>query len=154
MQKQPVFLDVQFRLEDLSRIGDPLMEYNKVIEWEKFNGTSTFSYNFTRFVTIERGEVYPDRIATVSRKVKRPAMAGGKGRKRGLSSPKTAKANFANRPSFENYVFLEATLSNGVEVFNEKLFCIILFLEYSFENFKCSFRFYYGTSTFGVFWKS
>ena len=39
MQKQPVFLDVQFRLEDLSRIGDPLMGFNKVIEWEKFNGT-------------------------------------------------------------------------------------------------------------------
>ena len=36
MQKQPGFFDLQFRLEDLSKIGDPLIELNKVIEWEKF----------------------------------------------------------------------------------------------------------------------
>lgn len=56
MQKQPVFFDLQFRLEYLSRIGDPLMEFNKVIEWEKFNGTSTFGYNFTRLMPLERAK--------------------------------------------------------------------------------------------------
>ena len=36
IQKQPGFFDLQFRLEDLSKIGDPLIELNKAIEWEKF----------------------------------------------------------------------------------------------------------------------
>ncbi len=36
IQKQPGFFDLQFRLEDLSKIGDPLIEQDKVIEWEKF----------------------------------------------------------------------------------------------------------------------
>ncbi len=36
MQKQAGLFDLQFRLEDLSRSGDPLVELDRVIEWERF----------------------------------------------------------------------------------------------------------------------
>lgn len=36
MQKQPGFFDLQYRLEDISKIGDPLVELDRVIEWERF----------------------------------------------------------------------------------------------------------------------